>query len=157
MTVDFTDLVEQVAELAGKCRLQVGAAESLTGGAVTSALAAGPAAAEWFRGGIVAYQPDVKFGVLGVEPGPLVTDECAAQLATGAARLFSADAVVATTGVGGPEPEEGQPPGTVHLAVFVKGDLTVERHRFEGAPDEVVQRSRDRALALLAEVLRDRR
>ena len=65
---------------------------------------------------VVAYDEQVKFDVLGVEPGPLVSTRCAEQMAAGAARLLQADAVIALTGVGGPEPDEGKPPGTAVMA-----------------------------------------
>src|SRR5690606_26026329 len=78
------DLAEQIADLAGSRGLTVAAAESLTGGAVSSALAAAPEASDWYRGCVVAYSPRVKFDVLGVTPGPLVTDRCADELAHGA-------------------------------------------------------------------------
>ena len=98
--------------------LTVGVAESLTGGMLSSLLAKAPDAAQWFRGGVVAYNTEVKQSLLGVSPGPVVTAECAQEMAVGAARVLSADIVVATTGVGGPDPEEGQPAGTVWFGVF---------------------------------------
>ena len=147
--------VEALAEIAQAKKLRIGAAESLTGGAVTSALAMGPAAADWFQGGIVAYRPEVKFDLLGVEPGPLVTDTCAAQMATGAAEALEAHAVVSTTGVGGPAPEEGHPPGTVHFGVWVNGELSCHRLEIEGDdPKRIVEVATTEALGLLLEALR---
>ena len=50
---------------------------------------------------------------LGVDPGPVVTALAARQMAGGVARLLGADVAISVTGVGGPDEEEGQPPGTV--------------------------------------------
>lgn len=72
--------------------LTVGAAESLTGGMVSSLLAKAPDAGRWFRGGVVAYSPEVKQAVLGVAPGPVVTATCARQMARGAAKALGAAA-----------------------------------------------------------------
>ena len=83
-----TDRVEPIAELATKRESRVVTAESLTSGSVATQLGAGPNAADWFGGGIVAYQEPVKFDVLGVEEGPVVTRACAEQMATGARRLL---------------------------------------------------------------------
>ena len=79
----ITDLAEQVAELAHSRGLWIAAAESLTGGAVSSALAAAPGASDWYHGGVVAYSPRVKQHLLGVTPGPVVTARCADELAQG--------------------------------------------------------------------------
>ena len=66
---------------------------------------------------IVAYQEPVKFEVLGVPEGPVVTDGVRPPDGPRAQRLLGADVVVSATGVGGPDPSEGKPAGTVILAV----------------------------------------
>src|SRR5690349_20430325 len=111
--------MEELAQLSRTARaegLRIAVAESLTSGQVAHTVGAGEHAAEWFAGGIVAYLVDVKERVLGVPPG---TDPCSAtcaeQLAIGARELFDADVSVSTTGVGGPDPEDGHAPGTVFL------------------------------------------
>lgn len=143
------DLARQVGEAAGAAGLTVGTAESITAGAVATALAAAPEASEWFHGGVVAYSPRVKQDVLGVTPGPVVTDRCAREMARGAARLLEVDAAVATTGVGGPEPEEGEPPGTVYVAVVGPAGESCHRLGLAGPPEEVVDLAAERALELL--------
>jgi nicotinamide-nucleotide amidase len=149
------DLAEQIADLATEHGLTVGAAESLTGGAVSSALAAAPEASTWYHGCVVAYSPQVKYDLLGVTPGPLVSGRCADELARGAARVLEADAAVSTTGVGGPDPEEGEDPGTVYVGVVSpEGTGSTHRLELEGSPEEVVERATERALALLLEALR---
>ena len=128
-------------------------AESLTGGLLSSRLARLPQASTWFRGGVVAYMATVKHGVLGVRAGPVVSREAAIDMAGGAARLLDADIAVAVTGVGGPDPQEGRPPGTVWIAV-VAGDREVaELHHLDGDPTEVCDRTCDAAVALLAQVI----
>lgn len=129
------------------------AAESLTGGAVSSALAAAPQASDWYHGCVVAYSPRVKFDVLGVTPGPLVTDRCADELAHGAARVLEADAAVSTTGVGGPDPEEGEDPGTVYVGVVVPSGSSTHRLELDGSPGEVVELATQHALRLLLDAL----
>jgi nicotinamide-nucleotide amidase len=126
-------------------------AESLTSGAVASALGAAEAASDWFRGGVVAYASEVKFELLKVTRGPVVTAECASQMATGVAQLLRADVGLALTGVGGPGPTEGRPAGTVFLSVQGPGiDRTDECH-FPGAPTEVVLAATLHGLRMLGE------
>lgn len=128
-------------------------AESLTGGLVARRLAAAPGSGACFRGGLVAYASLIKHEVLGVRPGPVVAGDAAAEMAAGAARLFGADVAVATTGVAGPDQLEGQPVGTVWLAVTTPAGGRTERHRFDGPPDQVVAQATDQALALLRATL----
>ena len=149
----IADLAEQIAELAASRGLWVAAAESLTGGAVSSALAAAPGASDWYHGGVVAYSPRIKQHVLGVTPGPVVTDRCANELATGVAKVLEADAAVSTTGVGGPDPEEGEEPGTVYLGVVAPGYADCRRLDLGDSPDQVVEQATEEALALLLHAL----
>ena len=153
-TDQATDLAQYIARLAVKTKRTVAVAESLTGGAICAQLAAAPDAADWFRGGIVAYAADVKFDVLGVQPGAVITQRCAISMAEGAARLLDADIAVAATGVGGPDPVEGQASGTVCLAATTKDGVTLSaEHHFDGAPEVVVASAVRSALDLLTRCL----
>ncbi|SDL16385.1 nicotinamide-nucleotide amidase/nicotinamide-nucleotide amidase [Cryobacterium psychrotolerans] len=114
------------------------AAESVTAGNIARTLAAAPETSGWFRGSIVAYQTMMKRQVLGVAAERIITAQCAQEMAEGALRLTGADLVVAVTGVGGPEPEEGQPAGTVYICAGDKDHLRSFVHQFEGDPETVV-------------------
>ena len=152
MTSD-TARVERIAELAAKREWRVVTSESLTSGAVATRLGAGPNAANWFGGGIVAYQEPVKFDVLGVEEGPVVTPACAEQMASGARRLLGAEVAVSCTGVGGPDPSEGKPAGTVIIAVATAEEVVVRELALEGSPEEVLDQTASKCIALIEEVL----
>lgn len=144
------DLVEQISSLAAKHGLTVACAESLTSGAIATELGKGEGASEWFAGGVVAYRPPVKFRVLDVDEGPVMTASCGEQMAVGLGRLFGSDACVAVTGVGGPGHEESEPPGTVFVATCVRDRVSVNRHQFEGDPPEVLDQTVHAALTQLA-------
>ena len=97
-------------------------AESLTGGAVCAGLVDVPGASRVLRGGVVAYATDLKAALLGVPQALLaergaVDPEVAAAMAAGVRERLGADVGLATTGVAGPDPQDGRPPGTVHVAV----------------------------------------
>ena len=147
------ETVERVAKLAAEKGLTVAAAESLTSGLIAHRLGAGPNAADWFRGSVVAYQEPVKFEVLGVREGPVVTAECAEQMARGTARLLAADVAVSATGVGGPDPSEGKPAGTVFLAVTLDGEVSVRELDLSGDPEEILQDTATHAIELLLDTL----
>lgn len=143
-----------IAEVAQRLGITVAVAESMTGGLLTARLAEAPEASTWLRGGVVAYRAEVKYDVLGVDPGPVVTAGAARQMAGGVARLLGADVGISVTGVGGPDEEEGQPPGTVWLGLWIKDRLFAYRKRFDGEPGEVCRLACDAALGLLLEHLR---
>ena len=149
--------VERIADASHRQGWGVATAESLTTGQIAVRLGAGPRASSWLRGGVVAYSAEVKFDVLGVDRGPVVTEACARQMAEGVAALMGAHAAVAVTGVGGPEPEEGNPPGTVFLAVTVEGRTTCERLDLDGNPERVITETANHALARLARAVEEHR
>ncbi|MEU1788860.1 CinA family protein [Streptomyces sparsogenes] len=100
----------------------VAVAESLTGGLLAAELTAVPGASRSFRGSVTAYATELKREVLGVDGALLaargaVDPEVARQMARGVRGVLGADWGVATTGVAGPTPQDGQPVGTVHVAV----------------------------------------
>jgi nicotinamide-nucleotide amidase len=123
------ETMERVVGQALQARgLTLAVAESLTGGLVAARLVDVPGASAWFLGGVVSYATDVKFSLLGVPEGPVVTSEAAAAMATGVRNLLGADVGLGVSGVAGPESAEGHPPGTVYLgAVVSDGDpVTVQ-------------------------------
>jgi nicotinamide-nucleotide amidase len=147
--------VEELARRVKSRGLSVAVAESLTCGALASTLGAAGEASEWFRGGVVAYSNEVKFEVLGVTPGPVITASCARQLATGAQSVLRADLAISATGVGGPGSEEGKPQGTVYTAVALGEHVDVREWHFEGEPEDVLRETSraavEQALAALDE------
>ncbi|MFH8220847.1 CinA family protein [Streptomyces sp. NPDC018057] len=97
-------------------------AESLTGGLVAADITSVPGASKVFRGSVTAYATDLKHRLLGVDATLLaqrgaVDPQVAAQMAAGVREALGADWGIATTGVAGPEPQDGQPVGTVYVAV----------------------------------------
>ncbi|MDE0237578.1 MAG: competence/damage-inducible protein A [bacterium] len=105
-------------------------AESLTGGLIGSRLTAVPGASDVFRGGLVSYASDVKFDLLDVPEGPVVSEEAVTAMAHGAAKLLGADCAIAVTGVAGPDPLDGEDPGTVWMATLVNGQVEATKVKF---------------------------
>jgi nicotinamide-nucleotide amidase len=130
--------VQRIAGSAQGTGQTVALAESLTSGRVAALLGAGEGASTWFRGAVVAYAEEVKFDLLGVTPGPVVTETCARQMAEGVRRLLGADVGLGLTGVGGPGEQEGKPAGTVHLAVATSEGTLARELRLDGDPEQVI-------------------
>jgi nicotinamide-nucleotide amidase len=97
--------------------LTLAVAESLTGGLIASRLVNVAGASKWFRGGVVSYASQVKFDVLGVPEGPVVSADAAEAMAIGVRKLLGADVGLSVTGVAGPEEQDGQAAGTVFVGL----------------------------------------
>ncbi|HTN99398.1 MAG TPA: competence/damage-inducible protein A [Microthrixaceae bacterium] len=115
---DETMEASVLAELAGR-GLTLGVAESLTGGLVGARICDVPGASEVFRGSIVSYASDVKFDLLDVPEGPVISADAALSMAEGVREVLRTDVGISATGVAGPDSAEGHPPGTVCLAVVI--------------------------------------
>ncbi len=145
-------LEEAVVDALRSRRRTVAAAESLTGGMVTAALVSVTGASEVMRGAVVAYATDLKADLLDV-PAEMLEREGAVSAATATAMARGvrircrADLGVATTGVAGPDPQEGHLPGTMHVAVVSDGAVRV------GSFEPFLQR-RDRETVRQAAVVR---
>lgn len=157
-----TALVERlIAE-----RRTVAVAESLTGGAVLAELIRVPGASAVVRGGVVAYDTALKRTLLGVDAALLETHGAVhPQVATAMAEGVRAVAAVgghppdwgvATTGVAGPDPQDGAPVGLVYVAVADAERTLVREHRFAGDRAAVRWQAVAAALALLADALAGR-
>lgn len=130
------------ARSAHEALLEAGAtcatAESLTGGLIGAHLTAVPGASATYRGGAVTYATETKAAILGVPEDLLaehgaVHPDVAAHMARGVRALTGADLGIAVTGVAGPEPQDGQPVGTVYAAVAGPDSHTqVVRFSFTG-------------------------
>ncbi|NRG41936.1 nicotinamide-nucleotide amidohydrolase family protein [Rathayibacter sp. VKM Ac-2804] len=142
--------------------LALAVAESLTGGALSSALVEVPGASAVYRGGVVSYATDLKHRLLGVDAelldreGP-VHPVVAVQMARGAARRLgeagSRTVGIATTGVAGPEPQGGAAVGTVFVAAVLDDAELVREHRFDGGRAGIRAASVAAALALAQELV----
>jgi PncC family amidohydrolase len=129
---------------------RVGVAESCTAGQIATALASVDGASDFFSGGIVAYQERIKRQVLEVTSDSVLCEEAAVEMARGVQRLLGVRAALATTGVGGPEPVDGLPAGTVFIATVVDDTCGSVELRLHGSPTEVCNAATDRALQMLA-------
>jgi len=137
--VDDESMEKAVGDLLEARGLTLGVAESLTGGMVGSRLAEVPGSSRWFRGSVVAYASQVKFDVLGVPEGPVVSAAAASAMASGARRVLEADVGLGVTGVAGPTTQDGRPVGTVFTAVDLDGEVDVQERHLPGGRQLVRQ------------------
>lgn len=145
--------------------LTIGVAESLTGGLLIAEFIRVPGASAVVRGGIVAYNTALKHSLLGVDAALLaqfgaVHPDVAEQMAEGVRAATAVDDVPAdiglsTTGVAGPDPQDGQPVGTVFIAVATRNGTSVRQLALSGSRDAIRRRVVSESLAQLGHVLTD--
>ena len=135
-----TDTMESVVlELLRGRGWTLGTAESVTGGLVGARLTGVPGASDVYRGAVVAYASDVKFEVLGVPPGPVVAPDTALAMAHGARRVLGCDVALGLTGVAGPDEQDGQPVGTLHVGLVWPGGELTRHFTLPGTRNEMRQ------------------
>lgn len=159
MEDDAAELIELLSER----RLTVAVAESLTGGLLVAELIRIPGASAVILGGVVAYNTALKHSVLGVdaallaEHGP-VHPEVARQMASGVREVLAvdgrrADVGLSTTGVAGPQAQDGHSPGTVFLGLALGDDVSSLRLDLVGDRQTIRNRVVFESLLRLKEAL----
>jgi len=151
--VDDDTMESVVLQLLRERGLSLGLAESVTGGMVAGRITGVPGASDVFRGGIVSYASDVKYELLGVPEGPVVSEAAAGAMAMGVRRLLRCDVGLALTGVAGPAEQDGMPVGTLCVGIDLGGDVHTRTLRLPGQRDQMRQMSVISALDLLRRVL----
>jgi nicotinamide-nucleotide amidase len=147
--VDDDTMESVVLELLRARGWRLGLAESVTGGLVAGRITNVPGSSEVFVGSVVSYASEVKFEVLGVDPGPVVNEQAARQMAEGARRVLHTDVAVALTGVAGPSEQDGMPAGTLCVGIAMPGRTVTRTVRLPGLRDQMRQMSVITALDLL--------
>jgi nicotinamide-nucleotide amidase len=151
------DLAAQIVTVLGERRETLATAESLTGGLLGAAITDVPGASVVYRGGVTAYATELKAVLLGVPAdllarhGP-VHPSVAEAMAEGARDRLGATWGLATTGVAGPDPVDGFPPGTVHITASSGSPIT-RSLALAGDRDQVRRDTVDQALTLLLDLL----
>ncbi|MCX6523117.1 MAG: competence/damage-inducible protein A [Actinobacteria bacterium] len=148
--VDDDTMESVVLDLLRRRGWSLGLAESVTGGLVAGRITNVPGASQVFVGSVVSYASEVKFDVLGVDRGPVVSEQAAEQMAVGARRVLHADVALSLTGVAGPTEQDGMPVGTLCVGIALADGRTVTRTlRMPGLRDQMRQMSVISSLDLL--------
>lgn len=151
-------IAEQVVQRLARRGETLAVAESLTGGLLAATVVEVPGSSVVFRGGLVVYATALKASLAGV-PGSLLSErgpvdpDVALALADGARERCGADWGLATTGVAGPEPQNGVPVGTVYVACTGPGAAEVRRLQLDGDRRAVRNATVVAAFGLLAELV----
>ena len=129
--------------------LSLGLAESVTGGLVAARLTGIAGASDVLRGSIVSYASQVKYELLDVKEGPVVSESAAIEMAIGAQRVLGSDVALALTGVAGPTEQDGMPVGTLCIGVAMGDQRFTTTTRLPGQREQMRQMSVITALDFL--------
>ena len=136
----------------------VATAESLTGGLLGGRFTSVPGSSEVYLGGVVTYSTDLKVSLLGVPIGVVdgpgvVSAECAEAMASGARRLTGSTYALSTTGVAGPDSQEGKPAGTVYVGLAGPNGVRSVALHLAGSRETIREQTVAAALSALSEQL----
>jgi PncC family amidohydrolase len=145
--------------LLGAAGATLATAESLTGGRLAATVTAVPGASASYVGGFVTYATELKETLLGVPPElveryGVVSGECARAMAVGCRDLTGATYALATTGVAGPDSQEGHPVGTVFVGLAGPDGVTALSLELVGNRHQIQERACREALSGLCGILR---
>lgn len=152
---------QQLHDLCVEKKVSIATAESCTAGFLAAKITSIAGASSFFKGGIIAYQNDIKINHLGVSKSLIKekTEVCAEvvqQMAQGVRNKFSADFSVATSGYAGPTGgSELNPIGTVFIAISSKEKTISKRFVFVGDRESIVSQSVISGAEFLVEVLKN--
>ena len=133
MSLHHKFLSKELSDKFWKEELTLATAESCTAGNIAAVITAIPGSSRFYKGGIVAYNNDVKINLLGVSPQTLeekgaVSEEAVIEMVKGAMKSMNSDCAVATSGVAGPTggtPEN--PVGSVWIAAGMKDKIITQK------------------------------
>jgi PncC family amidohydrolase len=146
-------------QLLSRAGATLATAESLTGGRLAATVTAVPGASATYLGGVVTYATDLKESLLGVphdlvERYGVVSAECARAMAAGCREATGATYALATTGVAGPDLQEGKPVGTVYVGVAGPDVDTALTMELVGDRQQIQDRACREALSALCGIVR---
>ena len=152
-------LARKIVETLTERKETIAIAESLTGGALSSALTDVPGTSHVFHGSLVAYSVEIKIRELGVRQSSIdqcgvVSEAVAFEMAEGIKSKFGTTWAVSTTGVAGPGPSHGIPSGTVWIAIIGPHHREAIALALDGDRAAVRHGAVESALATLARILR---
>tara|TARA_B100000795_G_scaffold10894_1_gene7639 strand:- start:203 stop:679 length:477 start_codon:yes stop_codon:yes gene_type:complete len=135
--------------------VSISVAESITSGSISVNLTKNSGSSSYFKGGVIAYQNEIKTKILGVsqliiDEKTEVSSEVVKQMAVSVLEIFNTDFSIATSGYAGPTGGTIKNPiGTVFIAIASVLGVVVSRYVFLGNRQSIVSQSSERALSSL--------
>lgn len=155
------ELEQQVAQCLTQRGLTLSVAESCTGGLLSARITDVAGASKFYKGGACTYCNEIKQKILGVRAETLetytaVSQQTAAEMAQGIARVYETDLGVGITGYAGPDGgEDGTPVGTIYIGLFWKGSTQVRKIVSPHGRSQARQDAADEALCMILHAIKE--
>lgn len=157
-------LAEIIGRTLAERGLTIATSESITGGLLGATITGVPGASRYYVGGVVVYATEQKARIGGVGAGVLkshgvISEQTAVEMAMGVQELTGADYALAASGVAGPDPQEGHPPGVVWIAAAgprvgaIEPSPVALRFEFDGDRQQIREQTVSAALQMLRKLL----
>ena len=161
MSLHHKFLSKELSDKFWKEELTLATAESCTAGNIAAVITAIPGSSRFYKGGIVAYNNDVKINLLGVSPQTLeekgaVSEEAVIEMVKGAMKSMNSDCAVATSGVAGPTggtPEN--PVGSVWIAAGMKDKIITQKVTGDEGRKRNIEKATLNALQMLQKLFQN--
>ncbi|SEP61015.1 nicotinamide-nucleotide amidase [Lachnospiraceae bacterium RM5] len=150
---------EEIVDFLLNKKMHITTVESCTGGMLASEIVSVPGASEVFNEGYVTYSAEAKERIVGVshetiEKYNVVSENVAAEMAKGGAKISGADIAVSITGLAGPSGgTEYIPVGTVCIGIYFDGNIYTERYIFGGYREKIRRSAVEKAFLMLKNIL----
>lgn len=162
MPLDFKLSAMEINEILWRTNKTISTAESCTAGRIASLLTSYPGASTYFRGGLIAYNDDIKTGMLHVDANVIAektpaSEEVVRQMVIGANELFKSDYSVAVSGYagpGGPDPKTGIRVGTIWVAAGNAENMVTLKLTEDEGREHNIQKAVAAALHMLVEIVK---
>jgi len=154
------DIIKQLHDLCVAKNISISVAESCTSGLIASKITSFSGSSAYFKGGIIAYQNEIKVNILGVSQSLIdektsVSSEVVEQMALNVKSEFNSVFSVATSGYAGPlGGTEKTPVGTVFIAIATQSEVISSKFYFSGIRESVVNQAADKSLIMLIEKIK---
>ena len=154
------DVIKQLHELCIAENISISVAESCTSGLIASKITSISGSSAYFKGGIIAYQNEIKVNILGVSQSLIdektsVSSEVVEQMALNVQDKFNSDFSLATSGYAGPlGGTEKKPVGTVFIAIATKSEVISCKFYFSGIRQAIINQATDESLRMLIEKIK---
>lgn len=161
MSLHHKFLSKELSDKFWKEELTLATAESCTAGNIAAVITAIPGSSHFYKGGIVAYNNEVKINLLGVSPQTLeekgaVSEETVIEMVKGAMKSMNSDCAVATSGIAGPTGGTPvNPVGTVWIAAGMKDKIITLKVSGDEGRKRNIEKATLNALQLLQKLFQN--
>ena len=153
------DLNLLVHDLLIESSFTISVAESCSSGFIASELTSISGSSSYFRGGIIAYNDEIKVNILDINKDTIIKESSVSStvaelMAKNVARRFNTDFAISTTGYASSSLQNTSPVGTVFIAVKTPIKTIVKQFLFSGSRKIIIDQVKDKAFEMLLEEIK---